>query len=79
MKSEKSQIGLWEMYLGACILAASNGGNIRRALYQAEELANLCEQDWENRLRQLERQRMRYAVECAGIRKNWSLGIQIGH
>jgi len=74
--TKESEIPLGLRYLGACILAGSNGGDVRRAVDQADEAADLYEQAWENRLRRLEKQRVSSAVGRAGIQKNWSSGLQ---
>jgi hypothetical protein len=74
--TEEGKISLEMRYRGACLFASSNGGDIRRAIAQADEVADLYEQIWENRLARLEKERVKSLIERSGIRKTWSLGIQ---
>jgi hypothetical protein len=73
---KKCNISLEIRFLGACLLAALSDGDMRRAVAQAEEGADLYEETWQNRQTRFEKERIRSAVEGAGIRKNWSSGIQ---
>jgi len=74
--TKESKIPLEVRYLGACILAASNGGDMRRAVDQADEGADLYEEAWLRRKEKRENQAIDSAAKTIRIAKNWSLGIQ---
>jgi hypothetical protein len=71
--TEEGKIPLGIRYLGACLLARRNDNNLRRAIAQADEGADLYEEAWQRRQAQLAKHR---GKSFLGITKNWSSGVQ---